>query len=203
MCQASDLPAILSAMSTAVSMQCSNVHDATAAMAAIISYCTVQGYTLPSALASITISPGTFYLLKCQSFDSNPASLSYIGNNQTLSLTAIGGVLESAGLPNCAVIPIYEICGSIGCNINNCFCRPDVMSSAMDIASSSVNAACSVSAPGGANTALSVIVNYCVTNGFAVSKTFSGEPTGTGTATIVSPPVSPGTLAFHVLINFH
>ena len=57
-CQSGGLPLILHAVSTAVDDQCSNnIYDATAAMAAVISYCGVHGYTIPSDLAPITAPP--------------------------------------------------------------------------------------------------------------------------------------------------
>jgi hypothetical protein len=62
-CQSNDLPSVLVAVSTAVDSQCStNMYDATAAMFAVISYCSVHGYTVPQDLASITTPPGTFYI---------------------------------------------------------------------------------------------------------------------------------------------
>lgn len=63
------------------------------------------------------------------------------------------------------------------------------MASAMDGMNNSVSVACSGSAPAGVNSALAVIVNYCGSNGFAVT-TFSGEPTGT-TAVPFAPSVLP------------
>jgi hypothetical protein len=54
---------MLKAVSDAVDSQCStstNPYDATAAMGAVISYCIMHDYTVPSNLATITIPPGVF-----------------------------------------------------------------------------------------------------------------------------------------------
>ena len=58
-CDSQDLPFIIHAVSTAVNIQCSNnTYDTTAAMAAVISYCKVHSFTVPSALATIAKPPG-------------------------------------------------------------------------------------------------------------------------------------------------
>lgn len=63
-CVCQDLPSILHAVSTGVDGYCSsNKYDATTAMVAVISYCTVHGYAVPSDLASITTSSGAFDVL--------------------------------------------------------------------------------------------------------------------------------------------
>jgi hypothetical protein len=67
-CESQDLPLILDAVSTAVDIQCStNSYDATAAMVAVVSYCTFRSFIVPSALASMTAPSGKMSCL-CHSF---------------------------------------------------------------------------------------------------------------------------------------
>jgi hypothetical protein len=57
-CQPQDLPLILHAVSTAVDQQCSSdIYDATAAMAAVISYCSVRSYPVPPNMGPMTGPP--------------------------------------------------------------------------------------------------------------------------------------------------
>jgi len=166
-----DLPSVLNAVSTAVDGNCAtNRYDATSAMFAVIQYCTVQGYSVPSSLASITTSSG---------------------NTQTLS---VASGQDTPNLPSCAQFPFFEVCDMIGCTTNNCFCRPDIMQSAMASMSVSVGASCSGDG-GGVQSAMQAVESYCVGNGFAVTgvTSLSGEPTGTAAG--VSSFVLPGTFS--------
>ncbi|KIM80354.1 hypothetical protein PILCRDRAFT_822481 [Piloderma croceum F 1598] len=154
-CESQDLPLILDAVSTAVDIQCStNSYDATAAMAAVVSYCTIRSFTIPSALASMTALPG---------------------NNRPFSLY---DTPEYTELPICAQNPFIEGCDSLDCRTNDCFCRPDLMARAMDSVRRGASAACSGVAPAGVNSALAAIKSYCSRNGFTVA-TLSNKATGT------------------------
>jgi hypothetical protein len=86
----------------------------------------------------------------------------------------------------------------IGCSTNNCFCRADIMQSAMASMSVSVSEACS---GGGVQSAMQAVESYCVGNGFAVTgvTSFSAESTGTPAAA-VSSFVLPGTF-LNLLVN--
>jgi hypothetical protein len=183
-CQSEDLQSMLAVVSTAVDIQCStNIYDATAAMFSVISYCSNHGYTVPPGLASIKSPPGTFYVSVALSINTNFYTL-MIGNNQPLSVCEAPEVTE---LPSCAQIPFIRGSDSLDCHTNGCFCRPDLMVSAMDGVSSIVNAACSSIVPAGVKSAIAVITNYCTRNGFVAS----GEATGTASISL-SISASPG-----------
>src|ERR1700685_3115601 len=96
-----------------------------------------------------------------------------VGNTLTFSLY---GTPQYTELPQCARLPFVEGCDSLECQTNNCFCRPDLVQSAIATVSSRANAACNSIAPAGVGSALAVIVNYCNANGFVVSIS-SGEMT--------------------------
>jgi hypothetical protein len=106
-----------------------------------------------------------------------------IGNNQPLSVCETPEVTE---LPNCARIPFIRGSNSLDCHTNACFCRPDLMVSAMGGVSSRVNAACSGIAPVGVNSAIAIITNYCTRHGFVASP-FDDEATGTASVPSSSP----------------
>ena len=105
-----------------------------------------------------------------------------VGNTLVFSLLDTPQYTE---LPKCAKLPFAEGCDSLGCPTNNCFCRPDLVQSAIATVSSRANAACNSIAPAGVGSALAVIVNYCTANGFVVS-TSSGEMTSTAPLPIPS-----------------
>jgi hypothetical protein len=193
-CESQDLPLILDAVSTAVNTQCSsNSYDATAAMAAVVSYCAIRSFAVPSTLASMTAHPGKISCL-CHSF----LTLFYavmIGNNRPFS---IYDTPEYTELPTCAQNPFIEGCDSLDCQTNDCFCRPDLMAHAMDNVRKGASAACSGVAPAGVNSALAAIKTYCSRNGFAVA-TLSN--TATGTSVPPSPTASPGAAAVLTDIN--
>jgi len=85
----------------------------------------------------------------------------------------------------------------IGCTTNNCFCRADIMQSAMTSISASVSEACS---GGGVQSAMQAVESYCAVNGFAVTgvTSFRAESTGTAAAG-VSSFVLPGTFSIFKL----
>jgi hypothetical protein len=187
-CQSEDLQSMLGVVSRAVDIQCStNIYDATAAMCSVLSYCSIHGYTAPPGLASIKPPPGTFYVFVTLSINTDFYTL-MIGNNQPLSVCEAPEYTE---LPSCAQIPFIRGSDSLDCHTNGCFCRPDLMVSAMGGVSSRVNAACSGIAPAGVNSAIAVITNYCTRNGFVAS----GEATGTASISSSSSiSASPGTV---------
>ena len=92
--------------------------------------------------------------------------LCHVGNTLAFSLFDTPQYTE---LPQCARLPFAEGCDFLECPTNNCFCRPDLVRSAISTVSSNANAACSSIAPAGVGSALAVIVNYCTSNGFVVS----------------------------------
>ena len=98
-----------------------------------------------------------------------------LGNTQTLS---IASGQDTFNLPSCAMVPFFEVCDMIGCSTNSCFCRADIMQSAMMSVSASVSETCSGE---GIQSATQAVESYCAGNGFAVTgvTSFSGEPTGT------------------------
>jgi hypothetical protein len=174
-CQSEDLQSMLGVVSRAVDIQCStNIYDATAVMFSVISYCSIHGYTVPPELTSIIPPPGKFYVVLTLFTNIDFYTL-MIGNNQPLSVCETPEVTE---LPNCARIPFIRGSDSLDCHTNACFCRPDLMVSAMGGVSSRVNAACSGIAPAGVNSAIAIITNYCTRSGFVASP-FDDEATGT------------------------
>ena len=70
------------------------------------------------------------------------AHLRMLGNTQTLSITSDQ---DNPNLPSCALIPFFEG-NMIECPTNNCFCRADVVQSAIE-----------------------AVESYFVGNGFAVT----------------------------------
>ena len=115
-----------------------------------------------------------------------------VGNTRDFSLYDTPQYTE---LPSCARLPFVEGCDSLDCQTNNCFCRPDLVQSAISTVSSRANAACGSILPAAAGSALAVIVNYCTGNGFVVS-TCSGEMTSMASLPTSSTALPGGLLLF-------